>query len=130
MKNQSIRRLTVGLLVCAGAFLACFIWRNNGAQRSPAPLAASHANRNGNLRIVKHAPAWPQHPALSSTTAGNFQVLDDPDRAPVWAVKFGGEFWRHHTPSFPGEANALKASTLVNPPFSLGDVIERVSHAL
>lgn len=33
-------------------------------------------------------------------------------------------------PGAPGEANAVKSSTLVNPPFSLGDVIERVSHAL
>lgn len=76
---------------------------------------------------MKQAPALRQH--LSLAAAGTFRVLDNPDLAPVWAVKFGGEFWRRHTPGVPGEANALNASTPANPAISLADP-ERVTHTL
>lgn len=67
---------------------------------------------------------------LAAQKSSKFQILTDPDAAPVWAVKFGGEFWRHHLPSATDDDTAAgNPSTLVNPPFSLGDVIERVSHA-
>lgn len=130
MNYQNSRRLVMGLLVCAGAVI---LWQRNSATHS-----GNLQTHNSGQPIVATAPSpkpaqrnlamTPQAPAAQ--TSAKFQILNDPDAAPVWAVKFGGEFWRHHLPVTGEDAAAGKASTLINPPFSLGDVIERVSHAV
>src|SRR5215469_14516922 len=128
MNYQNSRRLVLGLLVCAGAVI---VWQRNSANHTgnpqhqnsaPSTAVASLATRaHNNSSVTAHE--------VGAQTSGKFQILNDPAAVPVWAVKFGGEFWRHHLPGTGEEAAAGKASTLINPPFSLGDVIDRVSHA-
>jgi hypothetical protein len=129
MNYQNIRRLSLGLLVCVGAVA---IWQRNSVTHLANPQTRNSGQSAAATPLAKQAQL--NLPAATHTLAaqksGRFQVIKDPDAAPVWAVKFGDEFWRHRLPGTGEEAAAGKASTLINPPFSLGDVIERVSHAV
>lgn len=132
MNSKNIRRLTIGLLVCACAFIAGLIRQNKHAQRSPESTAPNLANRGASVPVVKLNQPSMQSPAatLSPSTVRNFQVISDPESAPFWAVKYGQEFWRGRTQTAPDDDIANSRPSLLKPPFSVGDVVERVSHAL
>ena len=126
MNYQNIRRIALGLSVCA----AVVVFRQKSATHPTNPQLRNTTQSIAPVPLAKqlNSPA-PTH-ILAAKNSGRFQILNDPDASPVWAVKYGGEFWRHHLPAAGEDAAAGKASTLINPPFSLGDVIERVSHAV
>ncbi len=83
--------------------------------------------------MVRHgraaARAASERSRAPAATPESIQVFNNPGLAPLWAIRFGGEFWRHEASS-PTGANPDGAAAAVQPPFSLGEVIERVEHAL
>src|SRR5579863_650693 len=105
MNYQNIRRLVLGLLVCAGVVV---VWQRNATTHPDSRQSIGAAPTAKQARL--------NSPAVTSTVAEQksdvFQTLNDPDAAPVWAVKFGGEFWRHHSTAIGEEAAAGKASNL------------------
>ncbi len=125
MNNQNIRRLT-GLLICAGAVV---YWQANQDKNASAPLPEIPAKPTAVAPLVKPSQTSPLTKPQNFRATSKFQVFNDSDATPVWMVKYGGEFWRHRNSGAVEEASSAKASTLINPPFSLGDVIERVNHA-
>ncbi len=66
----------------------------------------------------------------SSKPVGVIQVLAQPDLAPTWAVKYGAEFWEHSTADMATSSRPNDVHSAASPPFSLGEVMDRVNHAL
>jgi hypothetical protein len=129
MKSSKITRLALGLLIGAGTF---FLWQELKTNRSAVPGSER-------ARAFQPAPPVNELPMAStqrderlapSAAPERIQISSDPDRVPLWTVKYGAEFWRRTTTEPTAEPATTSATALVNPPFNLGDVIERVDHGL
>lgn len=117
----------MGLLICAGAIT---FRETEHAKPSAARLSQSSAKPTVGTAVAKRTRNSPMNAAHAAPSRRDkYLMVDNPEAQPIWAVRFGGEFWRHRVPGTGEETVAGKASTLLNPPFSLGDVIERVTHA-
>src|SRR5581483_989930 len=117
MKPLNHRRLMLGLLALITAAL---VWRTCFTE-STAPVPQNESSAPKREARTRGGPR--PGPSLSD----RWQVLTDSEMAPAWALKYGGEFWNR------AESEHLEShsvSPLTHPPFSVGDVIERVNHAL
>ena len=133
MIHGRIHRPLLGLLVCAGTFL---LWQNikSPNRRSPVSTedkgaATGEVHRQTAHRGVraKRGEAQP----VPSPTPEAMKVYSSVDLVPAWALRFGSEFWRR--PSVNNDDNTGNANAGFvehNAPFNVGDVIERVTHAL
>src|SRR5260370_256840 len=130
MKNIRIRALVGGLLVFAGMFV---VWQSIQTKRAAVPFLESAISRSmdaSGASATKQLPTLSRLSASRSNTPENMRLINEVELAPIWAVKFGEEFWRRQTLEEVREAPRAVGATVVNPPFSLGVVIGRVGHAL
>src|SRR5262249_38435006 len=97
-------------------------WAEETAMPTGAVDARTAHHRLGTTRET--APPVPAQPPERLTVYNSVALV------PTWAVPFGGEFWRRPTLQNDDAMQARDGSVVHNAPFSVGDVIERVTHAL
>jgi len=132
----------VATLCLAGVITIWFLTResplqpwNATAGRHPSPglpKATLETGGTTSTQVEPHSTPG-QAGSLRAMSPGNISILQHPEEAPAWAVGYGKEFWRRpeaganrHRAGRKAADAALKLPASVN----LGDVIERVSHAL
>ena len=106
-------------------------------EREPRPLQARERAVSAHLGVapgVHSPPASPQARSESNSgprpnSLGNLEIHEHSDTAPAWAVGYGQEFWRLAGASSLSKVKAAPV-TQVPPSVDLGEVMERVSHAL
>lgn len=133
MKNRRIEtQLLISLIIAS----ALFLWSGVKSKRAPS-LEKERASQTivnppaAMLRPDMPATSTMRRPARPAPAPASMTGQADPEHAPGWTVRFGGEFWRRPEHNAAGAApDAGDGSVIHNAPFSVGDVIERVTHAL
>ena len=117
------------ILILSGAVIFC--WHDLRKGQSLKTCADAASVVAGKLALVNHPAILLGQPVKTATYSGKgISVLEDSAQAPAWTVKYGGEFWQHSliAPGHTGRPNDVHSA--VSPSFSLGEVMERVNHAL
>lgn len=123
---RTIRRLVIALL---GLGLAASAWRAEVCRHrhlsatQPVPVA----ERTAPTPFARPpAERW-----LGSDAAPtNLRFCQHFVEAPAWAVGYGNEFWRRRGQGAPSAANVNAGGSKLPSSVNLGDLMERVSHAL
>ena len=126
MKTAKKCDLALGLVLCIATI---FIWRI--IQSKPASLSVADATEvaMSHKLIIEHTPTSLQSQAQSSSPAG-IMILNQANLTPAWAVKYGEEFWHRSTAEIAKADRPNDVHSAASPPFSIGEVMERVDHAL
>ena len=133
MNNGRIRTsvLVVSITLATAVLFVAGLIR----QKEPRPAAAL-AGPGAGLTDITPATgplkpgASPAQAATTPATPAAIQFCATAETAPSWSVGYGDEFWRRDPATDTATTTGPQdAASKLKPPFSLGDVVERVSHA-
>ena len=93
-----------------------------------APVAARHAPGKPQAEAPVQRAMIPSTKEARTADVALHQKIED---APAWAIGYGKEFWRRPAANAqPRNDRSSRSAVVVSPDLNLGDVIERVSHAI
>ena len=144
MKNRTVRHLVPVLLAALSAGLWLHHhksteglgrqWPDSGFHPSADPQRIRPAKAAGEIQTAAHRSAAAAQERRAPKAVGtNLMLCSKIEDGPAWSVKYGQEFWRRAQPDT-ASATAMRspAEAVSGLPagVNLGEVIERVSHAI
>lgn len=139
MRHQLLRVATVSILGIA----ILSIWlslclRNGSTQRFSENLKSSEPPHSdiswtaiGKILTIETSQKIPVVDPSKSNIPPNLMIHQKIEDSPAWAIQYGKEFWRRPaklTGAKPTLANG--SSAMISSDIDLGDIIDRVSHAI
>lgn len=123
MNDKRMLRSFLSLILCASAVLFWLNWNSPAQLRTKTdPSVDSTISLK---KLTKKGNCGQELPVPSGKG-----VLTEEASTSSWAVGFGDEFWRREVPLEDPQTPGTNETTALHPPFNLGDVIDRVRHAM
>ncbi len=126
MNNGSIRTsvLVVSITLATAVLFVAGLFRPGETRPGSTSPGPDQAAATAVARLFERAARPVPVPATTTpgtAPLGGLQFCATTDEAPAWSVSYGEEFWRREP--------VADAASPLQPPFSLGEVVERVTHA-
>ena len=135
MNNGRIRTsvLVVSITLATAVLFVAGLLRQKEKPHRAAALAgpgAGLADSTPATGLLKPGASPARAATTPATPATAIQFCATAETAPAWSVGYGDEFWRRDPVADTAPVTGPPdAASRLKPPFSLGDVVERVSHA-